>query len=824
MTHFKKKILIVDDQLINRMLLKKILSEKYEVFEASGGEKALEITKENKEVIQVILLDLVMPGMDGYTFLEIVKADPELRNIPIIVTTQSEGVEAEIRALELGASDYITKPYNNIVILQRVTNIIAFRENAILRNTAERDPLTGLYNKMTFYTKVSELLDSNPTTEFAILYMDIERFKIINDFFGEKEGDNVLIYIGKLLSEYSDFKETICCRFSADIFVICMPHNKVRIHEYVHTLIPFINKYPLNFRISVNFGIYVIEDREVPVNVMCDRASLALENVIGKYDTYFAYYDDNHLAKLKEEQAIANDMTQALAEKQFHVYLQPKFDMADFSIVGAEALVRWIHPEKGFIGPDKFIPIFERNGFITELDIYIWETTCKFLRKWSDLNWPIVPVSVNVSRVDIYRPDICDILTNMMEKYKLSTNLLELEITETAYTQNADQLISTVENLKKRGFSLSMDDFGSGYSSLNMLNEVPVDVLKIDMKLLRNLDLMNKSNNIINFVVSMAKWLNLPVISEGVETIEQVNFLRSIGCHTGQGYFFSKPLPIEQFEDLLLNHKKEEIAQEEDYSTGVSVEDIWDPNSQFNSFFDSFIGSYILFEYSQKELRFLRANEQFYQKVMPNIKENGVDLTEYLQLIHQDDRTHVEEAIHYACSTKEEVRMDFRVIVPIYNEERWQDMSIKVLYSSKSENLLLASIDDISINKNIENKYIKSAERLYEVLKDNSICLFDVDFKNKTLISDSLAQNNFGFADLITDPIHYFLNSDFIFNLDEKKVEEFFSALFAGVEGQELIFDCINKDQEYKALELKYKIKPGLYGTHFTGYCELKEI
>ncbi len=824
MAKFKKKILIVDDQIINRMLLRKILSDKYEVYEADGGEKALEIARENQNVLQVILLDLVMPGMDGYTFLEIVKNDPELRNIPIIVTTQSEGVEAEIRALELGASDYITKPYNNIVILQRVTNIIAFRENAILRNTAERDALTSLYNKQTFYSKVNELIVTNPNTEYAILYMDIERFKMINDFFGEKEGDNLLIYIGKILSTYSDAKEMISCRFNADIFVIFMPHNPQKIHEFVHDLVSNINNYPLNFRISVNFGVYVIEDIDVPVHVMCDRASLALENVVGKYDAYFAYYDNSHLAKLKEEQDITNEMDDALKNEQFQVYLQPKFDMSDFSIVGAEALVRWIHPTKGFIGPDKFIPIFESNGFITELDMYIWETTCKFLRKWIDAGWPVVPVSVNVSRVDIYRPDICDIFSNMMNKYNLPTHLLELEITETAYTQNADQLISTVSELKMRGFSLSMDDFGSGYSSLNMLNEVPVDVLKIDMKLLRNLDMVNKSNNIINFVVSMAKWLNLPVISEGVETMEQVSFLRSIGCNTGQGYFFSRPLPIAQFEDLLLNQKKEEIGQEEEYLTFVSVEDIWDPNSKFNAFFDSFIGSFVLFEYTHESLRFLRANEQFYQKVLPNPKDCGVDFTDYISLVHEDDRKQFNEEVKQACSSKQDVSLEFRLVLPLFIGERWQKMHLKVLYSSNNDNLILASVEDITITKNIEYQCAKYSEKLEEILADSSLSLFEVDFERHALLPDELTQKKYDLPEVIDDPVKFFSDSNIVAKANKDDVEKFFDSLFHASPGAELHFDLRESDQSVKHSRLFYRIKQDSFGNSSLGYCLLKDF
>lgn len=691
---FKKTLLIIDDQIVNRLLLHKILDSTYSVLEADSGEKGLAVLKENKDLIQVILLDLFMPGMDGYTFLEIVKKDSELKDIPIIVITQSEGVEVEIKALELGAADFVTKPYNNTVVSQRVTNIIALRENSILRNTSERDPLTGLYNKETFYKKVPEMVDAHPFIQFAILYVNIEHFKIVNDFFGAAEGDKLLCYIAKTLNEYADPKLTACCRHHSDIFVVCMPFTETAVEQYVSKVTEIFEEYPIKLRLSVNFGVYLIEDIEnIPVYVMCDRASLALANVVGKYDENCAYYDDSHRNKLVEEQAIMNDMGIALKEGQFQVYLQPKFDLRDFSITGAEALIRWLHPIKGMIAPDKFVPVFERNGFITDVDFFVWDKACQHIRKWLDNGWPAVPVSINVSRVDIYRPDICDVFNGLLEKYNLPTSLLELEITETAYTQDADQLIEVVIELKDCGFRISMDDFGAGYSSLNMLNEVPVDVLKIDMKFLRNIDAKNKSSNIIGFIVSMAKWLNLGVICEGVETLEHVQFLRSIGCHKGQGYFFAKPLPINIFEEKLVSHQKEDVEIQEAYSaTKVKVEELVDPNSNFSMVFNLVPTPLVLLEFKGDSLSILRANDEFYNQILSNSDELYILSANICPCLSEEYQESFKDVLLRIAHTKEDESIEVKGNFPESDELTTLCFDLRILHYAEESSIFMAYV------------------------------------------------------------------------------------------------------------------------------------
>ena len=251
-------------------------------------------------------------------------------------------------------------------------------------------------------------------------------------------------------------------------------------------------------------------------------------------------------------------MKGSLRRGEFLVYLQPKYELMSERIVGAEALVRWLHPQLGFISPARFIPIFEQNGFIYQLDKYVWEKTCQLLKDDIDHGRPVLPISINVSRIDLYSPNIVKVFEELIDKYDIPPKLLELELTESAYVENPQQIIEIAKELQARGFPILMDDFGSGYSSLNMLKDMPVDILKIDLKFLSDTqgDDHGRGGNIMTSVVRMAKWLDVPVIAEGVETQAQVDFLRTIGCECVQGFFYSKPVPIEVYEDLVTKDRQ----------------------------------------------------------------------------------------------------------------------------------------------------------------------------------------------------------------------------------------------------------------------------
>lgn len=553
----KRTVLVVDDEQVNRRILGKILEDEYNVMEASDGNEALEVITANTKLVAAVLLDIVMPNMDGYAVLRAMSADPELSKIPVIVSSHKSGDEAEIKALSMGAQDFIAKPYKAEIIRHRLSNIIKFRETASLINKVERDELTGLYNKQFFMKNVADWMRQHPEQRFDLMCVGIERFRLINERFGTAKGDELLRYISRLLETAT--RPIYSAHFSADIFFMLLPHRDKYDSELLKSWYKKVNDFPINMDIKLHCGIYGIESSELPVSVMCDRAQLASEKNKGIYDSAFFMYDSSLRQKLLEEQFIADNMQTALKDGQFHVYYQPKYDLNNEHIAGAEALVRWVHPERGMISPGVFIPIFEHSGFISQLDHYVWETACRDIRRWMDRKLSPIAVSINVSRADIYNPNLSGILLALLKKYDVPIKYLHLEITESAYTDNPEQIIVEVGNLRKLGFIVEMDDFGSGYSSLNMLSEMPVDVLKLDMRFIQTETARTSGKGILSFVISLAKWLDLAVVAEGVETAEQLSMLRSMDCNYVQGFYYARPMPDDAFEDLLKSSKTTEM-------------------------------------------------------------------------------------------------------------------------------------------------------------------------------------------------------------------------------------------------------------------------
>lgn len=415
---------------------------------------------------------------------------------------------------------------------------------------ATYDELTGIYNKQAFYAKTKEMLLDNPDKNFDLLRINIERFKVLNDLFGESTGDKLLRYIGKFLKEIN-LPLCVSGRLYADNFVVCYEAGKGDSRRMINTLQMVADSFAINNRTILSFGLYRIDDKTLPVSVMCDRANMALWKAKGNFKNPYCEYDEKMRQQVLKEQKIINAMEMAIQNKEFTLYIQPKYDIEKGIIIGAEALVRWISQKNGFISPGDFIPVFENNGFVYEVDKFIWEESCRYLRKWLDEGREVHPISVNVSRIDLYDPKLVQHLVDLRKKYQLPSQYLELEITESAYTEDPEQIITITRQLREAGFVILMDDFGTGYSSLNMLKDIQIDVLKLDMGFLKSSDHSAKGGNILTAILKMAESLKMQAIAEGVETKEQVEFLKSIGCKYVQGFYYSKPLPVDEFEKLI---------------------------------------------------------------------------------------------------------------------------------------------------------------------------------------------------------------------------------------------------------------------------------
>lgn len=576
-----RMVLVVDDLKVNRSILTKILmKDGFKTLEAENGREALDIILREGLNISLVLLDLSMPVMNGYELLDELNSRELLSSIPVIVTTSNDQDNAEVISLAHGATDFITKPYNPDVVCHRVSSILRLFENAAMLNRMEKDRLTGTYSREFFYKHARTILDNHPDDEYEILCSDIENFKLINAKYGTEQADELLKYIAKHDMECVG-SDGICGRLGADSFVALrkrrIQHTQEQVKENLDKI--FENAPIRNF--VVQYGLYRIKDRDKTISDMCDNAQLALATIKHKYGMYYSVYDDSMREKMLRKHQLSDVVEEALCSEQFFVYLQPKHDIETGAVAGAEALIRWIHPELGFVSPEEFIPLFEQNGFITKLDYYVWESVCALLRSWIDEGREIFPISVNASRADFDNDNLPEEINDLLEKYEIPTEYFHLEVTESAYTDNPKQIISAVSTLRDMGFLIEMDDFGSGYSSLNMLSELPICFLKLDMRFLQGDDAVLSTNKrrILSFVISLSKWLQLPTIAEGVETKEDVELLKSMGCNYIQGYYYARPMPVKDFEEYIgkpkhasNNEKNTSSCNQESIQTAESPE------------------------------------------------------------------------------------------------------------------------------------------------------------------------------------------------------------------------------------------------------------
>lgn len=441
-----------------------------------------------------------------------------------------------------------------LAVILAVFVIIRKREKHF-HHLAMTDSITGMWNRVKFYKEVRDILEKNRDKTYLLITLDINKFKFINNDFGSKAGDCILSVMGERIQEIFG-ERGYTARNTADIFLILIEeiYYRPEMLEPLNKPIYFNNNGKRQYyKVVVKAGIRRIMPGEPGTDLIpyVDQASIARKTIKDTAGVSQAYYDENMKHILEKESAIEKRMEEALENGEFQVYLQPKYDLRSERIMGAEALIRWIDPEKGLIPPDEFIPLFEKNGFILKLDFFVYEEVLRRMAQWKLEGKPSICVSVNVSRVHISTLDFFDKLNRLVDRYQISRRDFELELTETIIGGELDLVKAFIQECKKEGFKVSIDDFGSGYSSLNLLKELPVDVLKIDKGFLDEAEESMRSNIIVEQVVEMAKRMKIGTLCEGVETERQLSFLKKIGCDMAQGYLFSRPIPVTEFEQMI---------------------------------------------------------------------------------------------------------------------------------------------------------------------------------------------------------------------------------------------------------------------------------
>lgn len=543
----RRKILIVEDSEINRDLLKEHLQDDYDIEEATDGNEAYGILERKYRELSVVILDLVMPNCDGFEFLKRINDNPVLSIVPVIVLTANYNGGQEEQCLDLGAVDFLTKPFNPAIIKARLHNIIRMREMVASLDAIEFDELTGLYTRQAFLYHAKELLASNPDVSYEVVISDIENFRLINATYGVEKGDALLKSFADYTVKYC--RDGICGRYGSDQMIsIYRMSSQEEIEEYRKKLQEFKNNAPIP-NVVIKFGIYQNVDRTLSIPNICDRAMLALKSVKHNYKQMAGMYDGPLSQHQLKSHIYETRFPLAVQNHEFIVWYQPKYDANSKAVVGAEALVRWNAKEKMMM-PGDFLGIFESNGQIGQLDEYVFRLVCNQQKKWKDLGYKLVPISVNISRGSLFEPDVVERYKKIVYDCGIETKYVPIEITESTTVESL--IIKDVaDEFYKAGFCLHMDDFGSERSSLNGLNVLHFDVVKLDKSLI---DYIGDRNGelILKYTLALGKELGLNLVAEGVENESQFDFMKENGCDTVQGYYFSKPIPMDEFGSLLL--------------------------------------------------------------------------------------------------------------------------------------------------------------------------------------------------------------------------------------------------------------------------------
>lgn len=591
------------------------------------------------------------------------------------------------------------------------------------KQNKELDALTGIYNQNGFFSATEQLLNEHPDLSFCLIYWNIRKFRVTNDLFGWDAGDKILIHWANTLREVLHDEFAVYGRLAHDNFICCVQESFLENNDWMKLGEINYATEDAEYHFFSCCGLYKITDRTLPLSNMIDKARVAMETIKNNYMSLYAWYDESMWSSLLEEQRMNSEFKNAIAEKQFKVYFQPICRASDGLITGAEALVRWVHPTKGMISPGFFIPLFEKNGFISILDRYVWEEVCAMQQMRLDQGLATVPISVNVSRVEFYNPSLCEDIRDIVKSHNISPDLIKIEITESAYADNPMQVLEAVKKLHSYGFSVLMDDFGSGYSSLNMLKDLPIDVLKIDMRFLDDIDKSQKATIVLESIIRLAKWMKLSVVSEGVETKGEWEYLRSVECDSVQGYYFYKPMPQEEFMVLLDKTAADSTSMlfHDLPDLDDSILDVFNQaNTKESVLFYSMLGGMGLLEVAGNNVELIRVNKGYYETVYNSHprEQNILNIP-----FEEPERSLILE--HCRIAREENKMQKFQIhhkrVDGVYV---WLAVKLRYLGSNPRQALYLFTVDNIDEFKNAEqaqylanysNALLKVYDRVYHL-------------------------------------------------------------------------------------------------------------
>lgn len=619
------------------------------------------------------------------------------------------------------------------------------------------DKLTGLLNRSSFSERLKDILDEVsewPEEKYMVVYFDVQRFKTVNDMLGIAEGDRLLKHIAQVVAEAAEGKGA-SCRIGSDRFALVIRCEAGKRDSFVEKLLEDISEFDQPFEITCNAGIFVIEDKQLPADLIIDRAIMAQSPIKGSYTKRFNYYTEALREQLLTEQEITGMMRAALKGEQFVIHYQPQYNHSTGMLVGAEALVRWRHPEKGLIPPNRFIPVFEKNGFITKLDLYVFERVCIFLRKCLDKNLPVVPISTNLTRYDIFAPNFIEMLEETRKKYEVPSKYIRVEITESAALGNSQFINAAVKKLHSYGYIVEMDDFGSGYSSLNILKDIDFDIIKLDMRFLESEQgKKNRGGTILSSVVRMVNWLGLPIIAEGVEAVTQADFLRSIGCDCVQGFLYSKPLQQEAYEELISGAKIGTMIPQMKLIDTLNAANFWSSDSLETLIFSNFVGGAAIFDYRFGRAEILRVNQKYLTEFGMNLSEKEIVSANILDFFDETGRESYLKMLEQAIETGDEQESEaWRTISsPSCGEEKiCIRTTVRMIGKSKGSYLFYAMIRNITTEKKYYNEFLDSERRFKMASEQVNIYYWEYTVATREMRPCFRCMRDLGLPSLLTN-------------------------------------------------------------------------
>lgn len=541
----KRRILIVDDSEMNREILTGILENEYDIVEAEDGKKAIAVMEEGLYSFSIVLLDITMPELDGFGVLQVMQQRNWLKELPVIIISAETSDEYIGHAYEMGVSDYFSRPFDARIVNTRVRNTIALFERDYI------DQVTGGCNRKEFIRRVSRSLKEMPAkTDYVLLFFNIKNFKAVNELLGVGGGDKLLCWFYQRII-YSRFDPIETSRIESDHFACLIEAGNLD-YDYLTEFCNFnYGKEKRKMHIYSTCGIYYIQENDVSVTGMIDRAKLAKEYITDEYLKPYVIFKNDMKDTYVDEMEICSEFEEGIVKQEFQVFYQPVVDARTGKIVSAEALVRWLHEQKGWISPGQFIPALEKGGYISQLDRYMIEKVTGCLNQRRTEEKRFVPVSVNLSWMDFYDENMLEWIVRGLKKNNQNEQKIRFEITETSLAAIGENHTRMLTHLKENGAEILLDDFGSGYSSFGMLQDYDFDILKMDISFVRNIGVNKKSESILRAIIDMAHQLEIRLVAEGAETEEQVAFLRENGCDYIQGYYYYKPMPEKEFLQLL---------------------------------------------------------------------------------------------------------------------------------------------------------------------------------------------------------------------------------------------------------------------------------